>query len=107
MQLIVTGWRDGRIPVAERMESPFGFFFFELSLCIDSSSGVVCSLAKPAPADVLVRRLGFLQQEWDDIAIGQKAATLCPIRLNRDISRRNIICVVFISLRIGAAVSVC
>lgn len=31
MQLISVGWRDGRIPVVERMESPFFFFLDESS----------------------------------------------------------------------------
>jgi hypothetical protein len=37
IQLMVVGWSDGRIPVDERIESPFFFFFFCVLLLLDSS----------------------------------------------------------------------
>ena len=40
---MVVGWSDGRIPVDERIESPFFFFFFCVLLLSDSSSLVVLS----------------------------------------------------------------
>ena len=37
MQLMVVGWSEGRIPVVERMESPFSFFL----LFLDKSSSLL------------------------------------------------------------------
>lgn len=53
IQFMVTGWREGRMPVAERMESPFGFFLGWSSVTAASlslasggvSASVDCSLA--------------------------------------------------------------
>ena len=40
---MVVGWSDGRIPVDERIESPFFFFVFFGALLLSDSSLVVLS----------------------------------------------------------------